>query len=89
MNIALTEEIEELVRRKVESGRYGSAAEVVRAGLRLLDQEDEFRSTRLATIRAQVEEGIAQAEGGELVDGEEAVARARRRAAEKKRCASV
>ena len=88
MNISLTEEIEEFVRRKVESGRYSSAAEVIRAGLRLLDQEDELGSARLPAIRARVEEGIAQAERGELVDGEEAVARARKRAAAKRRRAS-
>ena len=87
MNISLTEELEELVQRKVESGRYSSASEVVRAGLRLLEQEDELRETRLAAVRAEVQAGIDQAEQGELVDGEEAIARAKKRAAAKKRSA--
>ncbi len=87
MNISLTEELEELVRRKVESGRYTSASEVVRAGLRLLEQEDELRETRLAAVRAEVQAGIDQAERGELVDGEEAMARVKKRAAAKKRSA--
>ncbi len=85
MNISLTPELEELVQKKVESGRYSSASEVVRAGLRLLEQEDELRETRLAAMRAQVREGIEQAERGELVDGEEAVARVKKRAASKRR----
>lgn len=85
MNVSLTRELEEFVRRKVESGRYRSATEVIRAGFRLLEQEDEHRDTRLAAIRARVEEGIAQAERGELGDGEEAVARVRNRAAAKRR----
>ena len=85
MNVSLTKELEEFVRRKVESGRYRSATEVIRAGFRLLEREDECRDTRLAAIRARVEEGIAQAERGELGDGEEAVARAKKRAAAKKR----
>jgi antitoxin ParD1/3/4 len=85
MNISLTEELEELVQRKVASGRYTSASEVVRAGLRLLEQEDELRETRLAAVRAEVQAGIDQAERGELVDGEEAMARVKKRAAAKKR----
>ena len=87
MNISLTEELEELVQRKVESGRYTSASEVIRAGLRLLEQEDELRETRLAAVRAEVQAGIGQAERGELVDGEEAMARVKKRAAAKKRSA--
>ena len=87
MNVSLTEELEKLVQRKVESGRYTSASEVVRAGLRLLEQEDELRETRLAAVRAEVRAGIDQAERGELVDGEEAMARVKKRAAAKKRSA--
>ena len=85
MNISLTEELEEFVRRKVESGRYSSATEVISAGFQLLEREDESRDARLAAIRARVEEGIAQAEQGELGDGEEAVARVKKRAAAKRR----
>ena len=85
MNISLTGELERLVQRKVESGRYRSASEVIRAGLRLLEREDERTEVRLTEIRAQVQAGIEQAERGELVDGEEAVARAKRRASAKRR----
>lgn len=87
MNVSLTEELEKLVQRKVESGRYTSASEVVRAGLRLLEQEDELRETRLAAVRAEVQAGIDQAERGEFVDGEEAMARVKKRAEAKKRSA--
>ena len=85
MNVPLTKEIEEFVRRKVESGRYSSATEVIHAGFRLLEREDEFSDTRLAAIRARVEEGIEQAERGELGDDEEAVARVKKRAVAKRR----
>jgi len=38
MNVNLTPQLEALVRQKVESGLYGSASEVVREALRLLDE---------------------------------------------------
>ena len=85
MNISLSRELEQLVQQKVESGRYRSASEVVRAGLRLLEREDERTEVLLTEVRAEVQAGIGQAERGELVDGEEAVARAKRRASAKRR----
>lgn len=87
MNVSLTEELEEFVQKKVESGRYTSASEVVRAGLRLLEQEDEAREARLAAMRSEIQAGIEQAERGELHDGEEAVGRVRKRSAAKRRAA--
>ena len=53
--------------------------------LRLLEQEDELRATRLVAAQAQVQGGIDQAERGELVDGEAAVGRVKERAAAKRR----
>ena len=82
MNVSLTEE---LVRRRVESGRYRSAAEVIRAGLRLLEREEESGEARIVAMRRKVEEGIAQAERGEFIDGETNIARVKRRAAAKRR----
>ena len=37
MNVSLTPQLEDLVRQKVDSGRYNSASEVVREALRLMD----------------------------------------------------
>ena len=38
MNVSLTPHLEALVQRKVESGLYGSASEVMREALRLLEE---------------------------------------------------
>lgn len=40
MNVSLTPELETLISKKVESGRYTSASEVVREALRLLEEQD-------------------------------------------------
>jgi antitoxin ParD1/3/4 len=67
MNVSLTPELEKFVDRKVESGLYNNASEVVREGLRLLKEHDEIR----LKWRDQIERGWHQAQRGELVDGNE------------------
>ena len=52
MNVSLTPELERLVSRRVASGRYGSASEVVREALRLLEERESFRKARLEQLRA-------------------------------------
>jgi antitoxin ParD1/3/4 len=39
-NVSLTPELESFISEKINSGRYRSASEVVRAALRLLEQKD-------------------------------------------------
>lgn len=79
MNVSLTRELEDLVEAKVSSGRYKSASEVVRDALRLLAERDELHAARVTEMRALISEGIAQADAGQLADGEESMARARAR----------
>jgi antitoxin ParD1/3/4 len=58
MNVNLTPQLEELVRAKVESGLYGSASEVVREALRLMDEQDRIRAAKLDQLRAEVRRGL-------------------------------
>lgn len=75
MNVSLTPEMERWVSAKVESGRYRSASEVVRDGLRLLQEREEERQARLAALRRDLQVGLDELERDEVVDGEEAFAR--------------
>lgn len=70
MNVSLTPELEQLVQAKVKSGRYLSASEVVREGLRLLEERDHLYQARLAELQAQINVGIAEADRGDLLDGD-------------------
>jgi antitoxin ParD1/3/4 len=70
MNVSLTPELEQLVHEKVKSGRYLSASEVVREGLRLLEERDQLYKARLAELQKEVNIGVEEADRGELIDGE-------------------
>ena len=52
-SIALSEHFQTFIEGQVADGRYGSASEVVRAGLRMLEE----REARLAALRAALREG--------------------------------
>jgi antitoxin ParD1/3/4 len=58
MNVNLTPQLEDLVRRKVASGMYTTASEVVRAALRLMEEQDQLRAARLAQLRNDIQEGL-------------------------------
>lgn len=71
MNVELTPELEQLVQRKVDSGRYSSASQVVGQALRLLDQMDYSAPLSKDAVRERIEEGWQAAQRGEFVDGDE------------------
>jgi antitoxin ParD1/3/4 len=70
MNVSLTPELEQLVQEKVKSGRYLSASEVVREGLRLLEERDRLYQARLLELQEEITIGVKEADRGELIDGE-------------------
>ena len=74
MNVSLTAELENLVHSKVKSGRYLSASEVIREGLRLLEERDRLFELRLADLQQKVSVGVEQADRGELIDADDVFA---------------
>ncbi len=59
MNVNLTPQLEEMVRRKVASGLYTSASEVVREALRLMEEQDRVRAVRLEQLRVDIKKGLS------------------------------
>ena len=61
----------ELIRELVESGRYGSAAEVVLDALSLLRDRELLRKAKEEWLKAEIQKGIDSADRGELIPAEE------------------
>lgn len=55
-SFALGAHFDALIDTLVQGGRYNNASEVVRAGLRLLEDAEAERQRRVAEIRASIEE---------------------------------
>jgi len=58
-SIALGEHFEEFVKNRVGEGRYKNASEVIRAGLRLLEEEEQKFYTLKNAIQEGIDSGIA------------------------------
>ena len=58
-NVNLTNDLDRFVAAKVKSGRYENASEVVRAGLRTLEREEELFAAKLARLRTAIDAGDA------------------------------
>jgi antitoxin ParD1/3/4 len=78
MNVSIGERWESFVDKAVKDGRYGSASEVVREGLRLVEE----REAKLRALRATLDASIAQ---GGVVSEEELDAALSVKAAELRR----
>ena len=66
-NIRLTEHYADLVDSLVNSGKYKNASEVVREGLRLLEQRTAEDDRRLELLKQLAAEGFRQLDQGEGV----------------------
>jgi len=75
-NISLPRELEQYVDAKVASGEYAHASEVVRAGLRLLMQQE---AEKLEWLRNAVAEGIWSAENEPLTRADQVLEEVRKR----------
>jgi antitoxin ParD1/3/4 len=71
-NVNLTGRYDQFVVEQVTSGRFKNASEVVRAGLRLLEQHNREEEEKLALLRSLAAEGFDELDQGRgtVIDGE-------------------
>jgi antitoxin ParD1/3/4 len=85
MNVSLTRELDKFVAAKVASGRYTSASEVVREGLRLLEEQDHIRTVRLQEFNRELKRRLESANRGNFVTADESLRRIRERSAQRRK----
>ena len=66
MNVSLPEELANFVKAKVSTGRYGSASEVVREALRLMERTEQQEARKLELLRRAWKEGVDSGDAGEV-----------------------
>jgi antitoxin ParD1/3/4 len=69
-NVVLTKRQEEFLERLVESGRYQNASEVLREGLRLVEQHAAEDATKLKALRAAARAGVDALDRGQFKECE-------------------
>ena len=62
MNVNLTPKLEDMVKKKVASGLYNSASEVVREALRLMEEQDRVLAVKLEQLRQDIRDGLNSGE---------------------------
>lgn len=65
-SISLTDHQQAFVSELVASGRYHGVSEVMRAGLRLLEETEELRRAALRRVEAAVQEGLDSGPASEM-----------------------
>jgi antitoxin ParD1/3/4 len=63
-NVVLTDHQASMVEQLVASGRYQNASEVLREGLRLVEQREAEDASRLEALRSAVQVGIDDIHAG-------------------------
>ncbi len=67
-NVVLTDHQTALVESLVKSGRYQNASEVLREGLRMVEQREAEDSLRLQALRSAAQVGAADIDSGRFTE---------------------
>lgn len=54
---------EAFIKEQIQQGRYASASEVVRDGLRALEDRERLRAAKLEALRADIQRGVDSGAG--------------------------
>ncbi len=66
-NVNLTDHYDQLVSELITSGRFANASEVMRAGLRLLEQQARENEEKLTLLRAAASEAFDELDRGQAI----------------------
>jgi len=69
MQLTVPPDLESLIQRRLSSGSYADVEDVLRRALEAQDAEESWTEEERLALLAHIEEGYAQAERGELIDG--------------------
>lgn len=67
-NVVLTDHHQSVIERLVGSGRYQNASEVLREGLRLIEQRDALEQAKLDALRQLARAGFDDLDEGRFVE---------------------
>ena len=67
-NVVLTDHHEKVIAALVESGRYQNASEVLREGLRMIEQREAMEAAKLKSIQAAAQVGFKDIDDGRFID---------------------
>jgi Arc/MetJ-type ribon-helix-helix transcriptional regulator len=68
MQLTVPPDLESLINKRLSSGGYANAEEVLRRALEAQDAEESLTDDERRALSAHIEEGYLQAERGELID---------------------
>lgn len=71
MQLNVPPNLETLINKRLSSGAYSSAEELLRRALEAQDAEESWTEEERRALSAHIEQGYLQAERGELIDGEQ------------------
>jgi antitoxin ParD1/3/4 len=71
MTVELKPEIEALIQKRLQSGAFSTAEEVIERALEFLSAEEDWPADNRDEVAAQIQEGWEEAQRGELTDGED------------------
>ena len=72
MQLTVPPDLETLINKRLSSGGYANAEDVLRRALESQDAEESWTEEERRALSAHIEEGYLQAERGELTGGDQA-----------------
>jgi antitoxin ParD1/3/4 len=67
-NVQLTEHFDEFIESGIDSGRFSDASEIVREGLRLLEEREQDERVKMEWLRAAAKEGFDALDRGDFTE---------------------